>query len=200
MSDTPEPRRRRVPIRWVTLAEAVGLAAVVISGLGLYNSWNGSRAPVTIAAPASTHPLLMKGTANAAGVRIALAPLDAGQAIESQVLAFPTRLGLSPVENTGTPEIDRDWFSKPLVKLRRTAGLPDDSRGQEKLPVLVTTRYLEGGQLREDRSIYDVAYTVDRAFLEGSTVELKGAAFVAHVRGGDGQKRIDARWPVRAAK
>jgi hypothetical protein len=193
MSET-EPPRRRVPIRWLTLGEAVAVAAVLISGLGLYNSWNKSDAPTSAVPARKPSPLVLKASVERDGARLALAPLDADQAVQSQRILFPKPLALAPVETAGTPEVDRGWVATALVRARDAAGRPADSARQERLPLLIVTRFIEDGTEHEDRALYDLAYTVDRAFLTGSHVKLEGLAFVARVGSeADGQKRIDAR-------
>ena len=41
MTDSPETEaQRRSRLRWITLGEAIAIAALVLSGLGLWHEWN----------------------------------------------------------------------------------------------------------------------------------------------------------------
>ncbi len=72
--------------------------------------------------------------------------------------------------------------------------MPDASRGDEVLPIAITTRYLVDGEAREDVALYDVGYTVTGRFLGGHDVTLRGLSLVAHAKTGDAQAKLDARW------
>ena len=56
----------------------------------------------------------------------------------------------------------------------------------------LVTRVLIGGQVREDRAVYDIGYNWRPRFMRDDTVALEGMTLVA--RGGDVQARVDARW------
>ena len=211
MSDDTPPTRTeeaaRIRRRWVTLGELLGVAAVLISGLTLWNSWSEREAvqqektAERVEASVAGRTLLLKATADRDGRRLTLAPLRDDQSIQGQTIAFPGALGLSPVETTGDARIEAGWFDDALVKARRAAGLAGDSRGDERVPVLIRTRFLADGVLRTDHAIYDLGYETDRGFLSGTDVRLRGLSLVARVRDGGG-KRIDTLWrernPVKA--
>ena len=194
MSEEPN-RRRRVPVRWVTLGETVAIAAVVISGLGLYNSWN-MRADTPEPATAATRavparPLTLKAAVEEDGRRLALSPADGDQVIQSQTVAFPKALGAAAAETTGNPRIEAGWVDGALV--RASAG-GAATAGDLRLPILVTTRYIEGGEERTDQSLYQLRYTLtDGGLFGGRHVRLRGLSLSQ--RGvKDGQARLDRMW------
>lgn len=204
MTETPKEKAEsaRIRRRWVTLGEILAVAAVAISGLTLWNSYSDrqdarvEKAGEAAKASIANRTLLLKATADRDASRLDLAPLRAEQSIQGQTVTFPTALGLSPVDTTGDARIERGWFDSALVKARKAAGLDAETRGDEKLPVLLTTRYLADGVLVTDHAIYDIGYATDTAFLSGTDVRLRGLSLVARVKG-NGAKRLDQLWAAK---
>lgn len=185
--------------RWITLGEALAVAAVLISALTLWNSWTErSESEATknaegqrVSARAGT--LLL--TAAASGEReLILKPSSTEQSVQTQTISFPTALGAAPAETTGEPRIEAQWFDRALKKARDAAGLPDDSRGDERLPVAITTRFLADGKAHEDVAVYDIGYSISGHLLSGHSVTLRGISLVSRVKGGSAQAVLDARW------
>lgn len=205
MSDEAESRAKdraeaaKVRRRWITLGEVLGVAAVLISGLTLWNNWNDRRE--TKAEKAATEQRASAKVAKLALVAadggkqtLALRPATAEQSVQSQTILFPTSLGVSPAATTGEPRIEGGWFEHALVKAREAADLPDNSRGDERLPVAIVTQYLADGDPHEDVALYDIGYTISGKFLGGHSVTLRGISLVAKVKRNHAQARLDARW------
>lgn len=185
--------------RWITLGEVLAVIAVIISGLTLWNNWSqrsdseAARHAETRQASARAATLVL--TAATADQReLALRPAADGQSVQSQHIAFPTALGAAPAETTGEPRIEAAWFERALKKARNQAGLPDDSRGDERLPVVITTRFLVDSEAHEDVALYDIGYTISGRWLSGHSVTLRGLSLVARVKADEAQARLDARW------
>lgn len=95
--------------RWITLAEVLAVAGVVIAALTLWNSWSERRtaaaekaAEITGEARARSR-LDLAGTPGAGGGRLTLA---SGEHELSEVtVAFPAALGVTP-KRPATPGID----------------------------------------------------------------------------------------------
>ncbi|NLS26977.1 hypothetical protein S2M10_19670 [Sphingomonas sp. S2M10] len=205
MSDEAESRARdraeaaKVRRRWVTLGEVLGVAAVLISGLTLWNSWSDRRETkaekAAIEQRASTRAAkLVLVAADGGKQTLALKPAAPEQSVQSQTVLFPTALGISPAATTGEPRIEGGWFEHALVKARETAGLPDNSRGDERLPVVIVSRFLADGDAHEDVALYDVGYTITGNFIAGHSVTLRGISLVAKVKRGQAQAKLDTRW------
>lgn len=205
MSDDAESRARdradaaKVRLRWITLGEVLGVAAVLISGLTLWNSWSDRRE--TKAEKAATEQRasarvakLVLVAADGGKQVLALKPAAAEQSVQSQSILFPTALGVSPAATTGESRIEVGWFDHALVKAREAVGLPDNSRGDERLPVVIVTQFLADGDPHEDVALYDVGYTISGKFLGGHSVILRGISLVAKVKRGQAQAKLDARW------
>jgi len=185
--------------RWITLGEGLAVIAVLISGLTLWNSWSersDSRAAKQVDEQrASTRAVTLVLTATASDDRtLSLKPGSADQSVQSQTISFPKALGAAPAETTGEPRIEAGWFERDLKKARDQAGLPDDSRGDERLPIVITTRFLVDGEAHEDVALYDLGYTITGRWLTGHSVTLRGLSLVSRVKGSAAQAKLDARW------
>lgn len=185
--------------RWITLGEALAVVAVVISALTLWNSWS-ERADTEATnraeaqrASARAQTLVLTATRSSQRM-LALKPVSADQSVQAQSISFPKALGLAPVQTTGEPRVEAGWFADALKKARDNAGMPDDSRGDERLPVAITTQFLADGRTHEDIAIYDVGYTIAGRLLGGHTVALRGVSLVSHARSGGAQATLDTRW------
>ncbi|MBU3078583.1 hypothetical protein [Sphingomonas quercus] len=182
-------------IRLLSLGETVAVAAVVISGLGLYNSWNkaDTPAPASVTGGEAKKPsaLTLRAEAQADGARLALSPVSTAQVVQSQTIAFPAPLDIAPVETTGDPRIEASWVDAALRKVGEAEKV---GAGDLRVPVLITTRYIEDDAEQTDRSVYQLGYVLSEGGLFGGRhVRLRGLSLSA--RGArDGQKRIDALW------
>lgn len=185
--------------RWITLGEVLAVIAVTISGLTLWNSWSErsetKAAKQAEAQQSSTKAATLVLVTEDGGKRtLALRPASADQTVQSQKLLLPAALKLTPVETTGEPRIEAKWFENALVKAREAAHLPDNSRGDERLPVAIVTRFLSNGVPHDDVALYDIGYTVSGRFLGGHSVTLRGLSLVTHAKAAEAQSRLDQRW------
>lgn len=185
--------------RWITLAEVLTVIAVSISALTLWNSWSERRdteaARQDEARQASTRAqTLVLTAATTSDDALTLKPAAEEQSVQSQRIAFPTALGLSPASTTGEPRVEAGWFGRALIAAREKAGMPDESRGDERLPVTITTRFLVDGKPHDDVAIYDVGYSITGRWLSGHNLKLRGISLVSRVRSDQAQSTLDARW------
>ncbi len=189
----------RIRRRWITLGEVLAVIAIVISALTLWNSWTerstSDAAKHADAQQASARAgTLVLTSANSGSSKLNLKPTSADQSVESQTISFPGALGLAPVETTGEPRIEASWFEHALKNARGRAHLPDDSRGDERLPVAIATRFLVGGEPRQDIALYDIGYGITGHWFGGHSVALRGVSLVSHANNAGAQAKLDARW------
>jgi hypothetical protein len=184
--------------RWITLGEVLAVIAAIISGLTLWNSWSersdGRARQREETERASARVAVLVLTATNQGKRTLILKPSAEQTVQSQQILLPTALGVSPVETTGEPRIEAKWFEGALEKAREAARLPDNSRGDERLPIAIITRFLANGEPHEDVAVYDVGYTISGRFLSGHSVELRGLSLVSRTKAASAQMKLDARW------
>jgi hypothetical protein len=209
---TPEERREAAAIRrrWITLGEVLAVVGVIISGLALWNSYveresteaerkasEAERAADKARERAVSHTLLLKATGS--GKRLALAPHDPEQAIQSQTLFFPSALGVGAVDTVIEPRIEAEWIKQAVKKAREAKAAGKKSAGDSRFPIAITTRFASGGETLTDAALYDVGYKADEGgLLGGFDVELRGLSLVARVRPSEAQKRLDALWAARS--
>ena len=181
--------------RWLTLAEVVAIAGVVIAGLTLWNNWQGREADqaeqaaqmANAASAARTGALVtLTATPKDDGTRLALA--DPAHRIQSIEVRFPSALGVAPQSSSVDPAIEASWFEDELIKA--TDAGPAEQQG--RLPVLITADYWDGGEHLTDSAIYDIAWQTHGRMLRGRVLRLKG--IVLERRHGATQAAVDARW------
>ena len=164
--DTAEKARHR---RRIALAEAIGLAALVISGLGLWNSWrNGEDRPAVVVDRASKPiPLVLRGTVVDEGKAIRLVPLEDGHALDTLRLA-----AASPGKGNA------EFGSEPMLSAAMVeTWLPADAKreGGGSLPLNAVVRYVETGETRTATQRYRVSYKwKDGGLFGGKSVRLTG--------------------------
>ncbi|HEY8002714.1 MAG TPA: hypothetical protein VIE16_00720 [Phenylobacterium sp.] len=202
MSGKPAAKRR-LPLRWLTLAEFVGIVAVAIAALGYWDS-HRERAQTDRerAAAEREHQaeakagalkltFLMTGSPEADGERLKLAPVHAEQVIQTQAFTFPHEVRGDTVQTTGNPRIEAGWFDGGLYKALHRR---EDKRLQGRLPVGVVTVFIEDGQTKTDRSLYLLGYSRHPRVLRSDRIELEGLSLVRRGLGEDVQGAVDGLW------
>lgn len=198
-SEAAAARRRRV--RLLTLAELLGVSALVISALTLWNSYSErrhseeARTAESRAASTRARTLVLRAEAEKDGDRIAL-HATGDQVIQGQTIAFPKALGVDPVDSTD-PRIEASWFASGLKKARKEAGEPERPRGDARLPVAITTRFTIDGEMAEDVTLYDIGYVTDGGFLGGTSIRLRGLSLIGRSSAKAAPARLDALWKAR---
>ncbi len=207
MADTPQERAEaaRVRRRWINLGELVAVLALVISALTLWNSYRerttteAEHAQESAQSAKKATTLILKATADKDGRILALAPHAEEQAIQSQTIYFPAKLGVSPAETSSDARIEKSWFESALVSARKAAGV-EATPGDARMPVLIETHYMTDGDAHVDRALYEVGYVTSHSLIGGTDVHLRGLSRTGAVASDEvGQKRIDAIWATRMA-
>lgn len=193
----PAARRRRAWRRWLTVGEVVGLGALAVAVLGYVDAHKeragerAERAAQTRQA-ARADALVLRGEADADGARVRLSPVKAAQVVQSQRYVFPHAVLDHPMEVAAAePQVDRAWL--PAASVRLLARAAQAQGGEGRLIVGVSTRYVEDGEERTDRSLYALGYRVERAGLfGGERLVLQGVSLVRRGVAGDLQPAVDA--------
>jgi hypothetical protein len=143
---TRETRTRR---RWITLGETIGLAALIISALGLWISWQSTQddKPTRVVEQKLPIPLTLRGTAERDGRELVLAPVEPGHALVSLTL---TVAGSPPIEIASDGRLDGDDVESALKDR--------DRKGAGKVPVRIAARYVEMGAERRGGGSYVLRY------------------------------------------
>ncbi len=134
---------------------------------------------------------LMLGAADKAGEKIRLSSVHSEQVIQTQTLWFPTTIRGDSVETTGNPRLEAGWIEDGLRKAV-AKGKPKHGR----LPVGVVTTFIEDGQTKTDRAIYQLGYNLHARVLLGAKVELEGLTLARRGVTGDLKAAVDGQWPT----
>ena len=194
-TETPDQARTRR--RWISLAEAVAVAGVLIAALTLYLTWSEKReeraekAATVQSQQRAASVVTLRATRPKGGDRLDLA--DAAHPVDSIDVAFPAALGIAAQTGLVKPAIEAGWLKRAVL---------DAGKGQQggRVPVLLTSTFWEGADKRVDRAIYDVAWARDAGGmggLLGDGLKLEGMSL--RERGGS-QARLDAIWTRIAPK
>jgi hypothetical protein len=202
MSDAPKPRKR-LPIRWLSLAEIVGLAALVIAGLGYWDTHRertltekeraaeAQEKKAEAKAGALKLAFLMTGSPESGGERLRLASVHPEQVIQTQSLVFPSEVRGDTAETTGNPRIEAGWIEGGLTKAEHDRGV---KKAHGRLPVGIVTVFIEDGQTKTDRSVYLVGYGAHPRVLRSDKVELEGLSLLQRSVGENVQAAVDGVW------
>jgi hypothetical protein len=193
MSETP---RKRLPLRWLSLAELVGVGALVIAALGYWDahrehsqeqSERAAAAQAEAKADALKQTFLMTGTVSDDGGKLRLTSVQSGQVIQTQTVYFPKVLRADSVETTGNPRLEAGWIEASIDKVV-------GHLKQGRVPVGVLTVYIEDGQTKTDRAIYELAYSLHPRLLREDKLNLEGLSLERRGVSGDLQAAVDRMW------
>jgi hypothetical protein len=203
----PEPPPKKRLLRRLSLAEMVGLGALVIAGLGYWDSHRerlqhdreqaaaaheraaaaadqGKARDQAAQEEALKHALLLTGVPASGALR--LQPARGEQVIQTQTLWFPSEVRPDSVATTGNPRIEARWIEG---RLRRAA-----KSGDHRVPVGIETSFIEDGQRRTDRSVYFLGFSLHGRLVGGPRVEFEGMSLAQRGVTGDLQAAADSYW------
>ena len=185
-----EARKRRW--RWITLAEFVAVAGLVIAAAGLWMSWSDRRADEADKAAEQTSAAKAKGIVTLSGAvdrdGETMTLSDAAHDVQSVSVTFPSALGVSPQSSVLGPRISADWFGDKLLAVTK-------GKAAGRLPVILTASWWDGDTKREDAATYYVVWRREGTLLGGHKVKMVRLSLRARTAS---QAALDADW-VREA-
>ena len=143
----PKPTKRA----WISLGEAIALAALVISGLGLWLSWKSSSEdkPTRIVEQRQAIPLTLRGEVEGDGRSLVISPVESGHGLQS--LSVIVR-GAQPIELGSDGRLSARDFEQALGRKAR------DARGTQSTPVRIQAHYVEAGADKRGGGQYRIRY------------------------------------------
>jgi hypothetical protein len=148
MSETESERRRRL----ITLGELIALAALIVSGVGVWISWKSSHSdqPTRVVEQRPSIPLTLRAKADNAGQKLDISPVEPTHALESLRVTLP---GASTIEVGSDGELDASDVQAALK------GHDKEPKDQTlSVPVRIVARYVEAGKDRRGGGTYTLRY------------------------------------------
>ena len=146
VSESPESKKSR--LRWVTLGEAIAIAALIVSGLGLWREWNKPEEdPVTVEKP-SAIPLSLRGRVINEGRAIEISPVEASHTLQSLTVGAVGQ----KIETGSNGRLSADDFEAVVGKYR------PEAQGMQGATVIITARYVEAGADKSATGSYLINY------------------------------------------
>ena len=207
-----ETERKRVERRrWLTLAEVLGVAGLLIAGLTLWNNISMRRgqdadrqaeqqqqaavaateAKAEADAEHSSALVTLEATAKQDGKLLDLSD-TAGHRIQNVKVQFPPSLGVPTQGSVLEPRIDSEWVKQRLLAI--TDGGPDAIEGS--VPIQITSSYFQGEKPVSDAAIYDLVFRTEGQMLSGRALKLRGLLLVERSKPGASPARLDDLWAV----
>ena len=167
MTESPTSEaRRKSRIRWITLGEAIAIAALIVSAFGVWISWKSDgedKAPTTVVERRQAIPLALRGEALRDGRSLEISPIEDGHALQSLTVAVAG----SPIELGSDGELDADDVEAALGKAVKDGG-------PHRVPVRITARYVEAGADKTATGSYVLGYRSKDRLLGGRSLRLTG--------------------------
>ena len=153
MNDTRATEaKRRSRLRWVTLGEAIAIAALIISGIGVWLSWKDNsenKGPTTMVERRQSIPLALRGRAESEGRSLQITPVEDGHALQSLTI---TAQGAKPIELGSDGEMSARDLENALGE--RAA----EGKGTHSARVRIVARYVEAGADKSATGSYVIRY------------------------------------------
>lgn len=194
-SETADQARTRR--RWISLAEFVAVAGLLIGAATLYLNWSDRRqdqaksAIETAEASKIKAIVTLTGTVASGGRALTLS--DPTHTVSEASVRFPTALKVAQQDAMPGPTIQADWFAAPLLKA--TDGGKDEREG--RLPVLITTSWWDGDAQRSSTALYDVLWRTEGRLLGGRKLLLTGLTLKSRATS---VAALDTAWKREAPK
>jgi len=165
--DNPPSNDGKVRRRWIGFGETIGLVAVIISALGLWNSWRSEdpEKPSPQAETKAAIPIAFRGKVEAEGKVMMISPVEPGHSLESLTLNVTGKSAVSIGSDGRLTASD----AQSLV------GDPGKDPKPGSLGIRIEARYIEAGTLKRGGGRYRISYRwEDGGLFGGDKLRLTG--------------------------
>lgn len=133
---------------WISVGEAIALAALVISGLGLWIAWQDSNkdGPTRIVEQRQAIPLTLRGVPEDGGRALEILPVEPGHGLQSLTV---TVKGRPPIEVGSDGRLAASDLERALGRVERKDGA---------VSARIDARYVEAGADRRASRDYRIRY------------------------------------------
>lgn len=146
MSDQAPSRRRGIGF-----GEVLGVLALIISGLGVWITWENSKkdGPTRVVEQREPIPLTLRARAEDGGRKLIVEPVEPGHALQSLRLTLPGVKAIS----TGS---DGELSARDIEDALKVSG--GERKGSHSARVQIDARYVEAGADKSRTSTYQLRY------------------------------------------
>lgn len=159
MIETSEKKRSR--LRWVTLGEAIAIAALILSGLGLWHEWRKAEDKPVVVEQAAAIPLVLRGRVRDEGRELEISPVEDSHALQSLAITIAG----TQIDVGSDGELDADAVEEALA---------NPAEGRHSTRVRVVARYVEAGSDKSATGSYVLTYKVRDRLIGGKSLRLTG--------------------------
>ena len=152
MKEQETEAQRKARLRWVTLGEAIAIAALIISAAGLWLSWKTSgndKGPTEVVEKRQAIPLALRAKSENDGRVLTIEPVEAGHALQSLDV---TVAGASEIEVGSDGQLDASDLENAL------GDKAEDGKGTHRVRVRVASKYVEAGADKSATGSYVISY------------------------------------------
>lgn len=148
MNESESQRRRRL----ISLGEAIALAALMVSAVGVWISWkaSGGDKPARVVEQHQSIPLTLRGVPARDGRALTISPAESSHALESLTLSIAHT---PPIEVGGDGELNASNIEAALRD--RTTESKDEVHS---VPIQIRVHYVEAGTDKLGGGIYRLRY------------------------------------------
>jgi len=143
--------RRKSRLRWVTLGEAIAIAALIISAAGVWISWkgDGDKGPTKIVEERRAVPLALRGKPQDDGRSMEISPVESDHALQS----LNVIVGANSAVDVGSGgDLSANDFERAL------GDKAADGKGTNRIRVRIDAKYVEAGADKSATGSYVIAY------------------------------------------
>jgi len=140
--------KKRSRLRWVTLGESIAIAALIISGLGLWREFTKPDDKPVVVEKTSSIPLTLRGRAQDEGRSLEITPVENSHALQSLTITA----GASKIELGSDGALDAKTVEDALGKS------VEKDEATHRLRVRIEAKYVEAGADKSATGSYVVRY------------------------------------------
>ena len=164
-----ESDKKQSRLRWVTLGESVAVAALILSALGLWNSWRndqGKPATERVIEQRRPVPLALRGQAEDEGQMLVISAVEPGHALDSLTVSLSG--ADQPISLGSDGRLRSRDVEQALGEQAKRGG------DLQRVPIRIDARYVEAGEDRRGGGNYMLTYRwKDGGILGGRSVRLE---------------------------
>ena len=152
MNDQTTEAQKKSPLRWITLGEAVAIAALIVSAAGLWLSWKTTaedKGLTEVVEKRQAVPLVLRGKTLDDGRTLEISPVESTHALQSLDVMVAES---SAIETGSDGRLDAGDLESAL------GDKAEDGKGTHRIRVRIASKYVEAGADKSATGSYVIGY------------------------------------------